>query len=278
MDKYLQIVDPDYPQFSCYQHLHEIMCYILSPRCDLQTKQMIPPCREACLDLVQGCFDRLNLSMPQINFTDIEVSPVDIVADCSYLPPTNGSIPCFYKPVTCPTPPIVNNGFRVNATNMTTLYPLDSVQEYVCQDECEIRGDSTVTRLYSGQWTEVPVCVKTTASSTSPIPVVLPILILPLVLFIAILVRVNCSKQQVPQYQTIAEQRHLRRAKEFDAYICHASDSDSDFAECTIRETLDPPFHLCTHRTHFKPSYAIVWDILNAVKNHHCHVSGFCGQ
>ena len=267
MDRYLQIVDPKYPQFSCYKHLHEIMCYILSPRCHPQTKQMVPPCREACSDLVQGCFVRVNLFMPQINFTDMKMPPFDLVANCSYLPPANGSLPCFYKPVTCPAPPNVQNGFRVNYSDTNTSYPLDSVQEYVCQDEYKIRGDSTVTCLYSGQWTEVPVCVNKRTSSMSPISVVLPILILPLVLSIAILLRFTCSGQQVIQYQNIAEQRHLRRAKEFDAYVCYASDNDCDFAEYTIREALDPPFHLCTHRRHFKPSYTIVWNILNAVKN-----------
>ena len=41
----------------CYKHLDKIKCFVFLPKCDLLTKQMIPPCKEACLDLMDACFN-----------------------------------------------------------------------------------------------------------------------------------------------------------------------------------------------------------------------------
>ena len=66
LDRLLRMVDPDYPQFSCYKHFHEFMCYVLTPRCDPQTKQMVPPCREACEDFLEGCMTHFQPILPEI--------------------------------------------------------------------------------------------------------------------------------------------------------------------------------------------------------------------
>ena len=189
LDRLLRTVDPDYPQLSCYQHFHEIMCYILTPRCDPQTKKIIPPCREACLDFVEGCVTHFYSILPEIELLvgkNLSVmSKVDLLklANCSYLPPANGIIPCFYKPVTCPAPPAVHNGFLLNVTNETARYPLGSVKEYVCQDGQERKGNSTITCLHSGQWSEIQECMYIDQNLISPLLIVVPLLIVPSVIF-----------------------------------------------------------------------------------------------
>ena len=169
----------------CYQHLHELLCYIFTPKCDPDTTRMVPPCRESCLDFLNGCVIHALRVSPELRsiMTDFveELPSSDIYnsINCNYLPPVNGSTPCFYKPVFCPPPPTIKNGFKVNFSNISTPYPLDSIQEYVCQDQYKMTENSTVACLYSGQWSKVPVCMHNLGrnSSVDPLPIVLPILI-----------------------------------------------------------------------------------------------------
>ena len=263
LDGFLRLVDPENPKLNCYQHFHELMCHIFTPRCDPQTEQMVPPCREAFLDFLAGCTTRLLSSLPEIglvlgkNLTGI--SKVDLLkgVNFSYLPPANGSIPCLYRPVTCPAPPAVHNGFLVNSVNATRPYPLGSEQEYVCWNGDQMTGNNSVTCLYSGKWSSTSCLHK----RMGPLPIVLPILISSLFLFLAVLVRFTCSKHSVPQ---------LFRNKEYDAFVCYDI-ADADYVHKTIidelEENCDPPFKLCIHKRDFTPSYTIKWNIWNAIKN-----------
>ena len=44
---------------TCYQHIWEVTCYIILPKCDPFTKQVIHPCREMCQEAVEGCWKKL---------------------------------------------------------------------------------------------------------------------------------------------------------------------------------------------------------------------------
>ena len=90
---------------NCYQHFDEWMCYLFLPKCDLENKTMVVPCKEGCQELEEACFLGLDLSTISV-FRD--------KYDCDYLPSMYGPIPCFYKPVTCDLPPNVTNAEIVN--------------------------------------------------------------------------------------------------------------------------------------------------------------------
>ena len=118
---------------------------------------MVPPCREACLDFLEGCVAHLISFLPKIklitgkNFTNISEIDRQQMMNCNYLPMVNGTSPCFYEPVSCPAPPSMQNGYLLNVTNSTGSYPVGSAQNYVCLDEDDITENKTVTWLYSGQ-------------------------------------------------------------------------------------------------------------------------------
>ena len=254
----------------CYQHLPEFLCYVFTPKCDPNKRRMVPPCRESCLDFLNGCVMHPLHVSPELRFImadfveELPSRDVYNSINCSYLPPANENTPCFYKPVFCPPPPTIKNGFKVNVSNLSIPYPLDSTQEYVCQDQYKMAENSTVTYLYSGQWSKAPVCVHNLSrnSSGDPLPIVIPILILALVLLIFIVLRFTCSKKPI--------RHNPQRNKEYDAFVCYDI-ADAGHAHETIidafEENWDPPFKLCIHKRDFKPSYTIKWNILNVIKN-----------
>ena len=100
----------------CYQHTYEILCQIAVPQCYPLGNQVIHPCRKTCYDVIKGC-SRYFLNKQstvhlilQTMFEFTSASVKDII-ECDYLPSRNGSIPCFYKPVTCGAPPSATNAF-----------------------------------------------------------------------------------------------------------------------------------------------------------------------
>ena len=160
----LKLVNIQFLDYNCYQYLHEILCYVFTPKCDPNTERMVPPCRESCFDFLNGCVSdvlslspRLQMLIPDLvgNFTQ---SDIFNAVNCNYLPSVNGSIPCFYKPVTCPAPPAVKNGFLLNNNQSRKFYHLGATYKYICQGEHVAMGISKVTCYHSGQWSQVPEC------------------------------------------------------------------------------------------------------------------------
>ena len=263
LDRWLRVGDPNYPQSHFYQHFHETICYTLTPKCDPETEQIVPPCRETCLDFFQASIGHLSsiLLQSQMITTNSKLDDLDLqFADCSYLPDASGRLQCFYKPVTCPEPPDLTNGLLVNVTNYTRSYYLDSRLEYNCKDEYDMKGNSTVTCLYSGQWSMIPVCELKGDSHMGPLPIV--VLILLLILLFTAIIRFTCSQKSTLQYS--------RRHKMDDAFVCY-DNNDSDYAHETIIDEFevkrDPPFKLCIHRRDFRPPYTIKYNIWHAIKN-----------
>ena len=102
------------------------------PECDTKSKQVIQLCKETCIDFLEGCettfltlFDKLGKLGDSYLFDvshirQIAHNPVDCpLIDCNYLPSVKGTIPCFYKPVTCASPPEVENATIVGNTTNT---------------------------------------------------------------------------------------------------------------------------------------------------------------
>ena len=191
------------------------------------------------------------------------------VINCDYLPSANWSIPCFYKSVICDVPPNVTNAVIIDAINDSNIhYPLHSQIKHSCQtDQFQMKGNETITCLYSGQWSKLPKCSHRSNSelSTSPLYIVLPVLIIPFVITTLPCIVVKCmQRRKLPS---------LTRIKMFYAFVCYVYEgiSDKTFAEETLRmefeETQDPPFKFCLHRRDFKAAWDIMWNIRNAITN-----------
>ena len=125
--------------------------------------------------------------------------------DCDYLPSVHGNIPRFYKPVTCNSPPDVTNGTRILNTTQKDVYQLHDVVQYACvNDTFEMIGNSFISCMYSGQWSQSPPkCTnQRNNSSINVLYIMLPILILPLIVLLSKTIHV------------------LSRGREFDVFVC----------------------------------------------------------
>ena len=136
---------------SCYKFVFEMLCYIFVPRCDATRRVTIPPCRETCWDLVKGC-----LGAAQKLFKDNDMKTF---LNCNYLPTVGSDIKCFYKAVTCASPPKVSHGKIGDGVIINRTYPLHSQLTIKCVNETfVIKGNNTITCQYTGMWSQLPHC------------------------------------------------------------------------------------------------------------------------
>ena len=148
----------------CYQHMSEFGCYVVMPKCDPVSRQVMHPCREMCHDLRTACSkivlnkNTVSLPLPFVSFVDknITFDVADAGFDCDYLPFLKGDIPCFYKPVTCGSPPLVENAAMVNISVKYNNYSASDTVEYSCNEGFEMKGNGNISCLISGQWSTPP--------------------------------------------------------------------------------------------------------------------------
>ena len=245
---------------SCYKHFYEVLFYVLIPKCDPQSKIITHACKDACQDFRNACRDQLFYLLrhkrikwfPKKEEKDITDTLISFM-NCNYLP----SKSCFYKPVSCGVPPNVPNAWATNGS-----YNVTSTIEYSCQDErFHIEGNKTIECLFSGNWTKPPRCMKR-EKSTSPLFIVLPLLVGSIFVYFVGLLIVRCKNRK--------QQIHLIRTKDYDAFVCYAYEgNDLQFAEETVRIQLEEEhqFKLCIHRRDFLAAWDIMWNINNAIKN-----------
>ena len=121
----------------CYQHSREFLCYFFLPKCDPVSKQIIHPCREMCLEFINGCkfWNYLN---------------------CDYLPSFNGDVPCVYSSVRCNKPPAVKNANIM--AHFKGEYFLSSKAEYSCKEGFKMKQNRSIRCMYNGQWSTLPQC------------------------------------------------------------------------------------------------------------------------
>ena len=262
-----------YNVLECYAHLKELVCYIMFPKCDSVAKQVVHPCEETCEEMRYACKDIVlsllhNITsfkyVDGINWKYILNTDPSLWWNCSYLPSAGGSIPCFYKPVTCSSPPRILNTFgngRLNST--TTSHSAMSTLEFTCENATfQMEGNKTITCLYSGKWSELPRCSNTN-KGTNPLMIVVPILLFPMIIFLSIVLRFACRT-----LQTV----HLhKRHREYDAFVCYNFDEDFDFVFDSILPELedkhDPPLKMLIHDRDFIPGREITINICNAMEN-----------
>ena len=255
---------------TCYQHIWEVICYIFLPKCDPFTKQVLHPCREMCWDFVDGCWrkfrnlvDRIDMKFvfnKQAYLNHIFREEKLQAIDCDYLPSLNDSITCFYKPVTCNSPPDVTNGTRILNTTQKDVYQLHDVVQYACiNDTFEMIGYDSITCLYSGQWSQSPP--KCSQQPINPLLFVLPVLIVPLMTYTGLVLCIWCHK---------TKRQSFKRNRQYDAFVCYCYEGqDPDFAEQIIPQKLEEKhgLNLCIHRRDFKAGWDIKWNIMNAIRN-----------
>ena len=78
--------------------------------------------------------------------------------DYKYLPLQNGTIPCYYKEVTCGPPPPGNYDVQPITKVLSTshFFTVGSRIEY----DCIFQKPVVSTCLHNGDWSSLPVCTK----------------------------------------------------------------------------------------------------------------------
>ena len=239
-----------------YQHFIEAGCYLFFPKCDPVNNIMIPPCKESVKDFREASPEFIHVMAIS---KQIQVSNT-LLPD--YLPSKNGSIPCFYKPATCPGPPNVTNAEIVSGINHNgTYYGLSEI-EYECIDSWkEIHGNSKITCLYSRKWSHQPVC------KINLLKILIPVLCTTVIILsgvgIGIIIRGKWKRKKL--------EASLTRIRSADAYVCYNFDTDDKYVIGTIlaelEENQDPPLKLLVHIRDFQPGLQIIDNIENAIQN-----------
>ena len=261
----------------CYKHFNEILCHATLPQCDPIKNQIVHPCKEMCDDFVDACLYLIISTLRKLGMlksdwsSKLEVNAsAEKFVRCDYLPSKDGPIPCFYKPVTCDSPPNITSDIILNGQNENSSDAVHSEVQYSCVNESyRIEGENISTCMYSGQWSKPPRCVPMSYKSVEkqngdPLKIVLPLLIIPLAIFIIVHLVRKCRGEK--------NEKSLTRIRQFDAFVCYDyRDNDRIFAEETLRieleENRDPHFKLCIHRRDFQAACDIMWNIRNAITN-----------
>ena len=214
----------------CYKYFRELVCHIAYPECDPVKECIVHICRKTCDDFLEACLKSTlsilhKLSSSGFPFTWRWREPINVrdEVDCDYLPSHGGPHPCYYKPVTCDPPPNATNARIINGYEVNGTHLAMSQVEYECLDETlQMEGNSTMTCLHSGLWSETPRCLSVPASSsTNPLLFVMPILIIPLFLWIMLSLVIWSRKDKGRHAHT--------RNKKYDAFLCYDI-ADADYA------------------------------------------------
>ena len=151
---------------------------------------------------------------------------------------------------------------------LTLHYQLHDVLQYACVNESfEMTGFSTITCLYSGEWSDPrPRCFHRNLlhplTVVHPLQIVLPVLIFPFVALLIMIIKFRVKSKTI---------LGLTRAKEFDAFVCYRFDTDNDYIVGIILKSLEekcePSLRLCVHERDFLPGLHIKDNIKDAITN-----------
>ena len=140
------------------------------------------------------------------------------------------------------------------------VYQLHDVVQYTCiNDKFEIIGNTSITCLYTGEWSHLPPrCSR--GNNLHPLALVLPVLLIPVVMLLlgTIIIKVKANAINV-----------LSRAREFDAFVCYKFDTDNHYVINDMMESFeklcDHPLKLFIHGRDFIPGIPIVDNIKDAI-------------
>ena len=300
---YLMVIEAyeaDLQYERCHQHMLEILCHVMLPECDPVTQQGIHPCRETCWSLLDACWQTwLSLAAKLLRIYGLKWDdPTGI--NCDYLPSLQGSIHCFYKNVTCDSPPDATNSTVMVNANQKDVYQLHEVVQYACvNDTYEMRGADSITCLYIGQWSQSPPkCFPVNNSGIRLVYFLLPVisvLLLALFIFIGVTYKRKTSadlkEEQIQLDNTLvllpdtddlllpSKRKQdstlsldsiplLRRNREFDAFVIYHFDTDHGFVTDTLIPQLEETTNLKLniHSRDFEPGLPIDKYIEEAIK------------
>ena len=221
--------------------------------------------------------------------------------DCDYLPSLHCSVPCFYKPVTCDSPPDVTEETRILNITQKDVYQLHDVVQYASvNDSFKMMGNTSIACLHSGQWSQsLPKCLSVNKSGMKYVYFALPVIF---VLLIAIFIFIGFKykrksspelKEEVIQLDTILAKLtdndelllpskrqqestlsldslpSLKRKREFDAFVLYHFDSEDDFVVNSLIPELEEirNLRMNIHSRDFQPGCKIEENIEEAIKS-----------
>ena len=241
--------------FECYQHAVELMCNMYMLKCDPESKKITPPCREMCEDYLKGCDSAVRNYM-----------------ECSYLPSSNGNIPCLNRNVVCSSPhPIVQNG----NVSIKWMAERTYTAEFSCNAGFVLEGNSTIVCMYSGEWSsKPPVCLPVAEPATRSEPWVLVAMVV-IITVVVYKMKLKGSRKliKIDEPILIFKRKNdfspLPRKREFDAFVLYHFDTDDDFVVNHLVPQLEHTrdFKLCIHSRNFTPGRDIIDNIEEAIKD-----------
>ncbi len=268
----------------CHKHLMRLVCMTFLPMCPftylnesamevsdsmLETSYLIPPCKEAAIEVIQACSEDIKL------FPDFSTS---------YYPGQTEVANCYYEPVQCGRPPHIKNGTAIY--NRTIFYAKDTVH-YICEKNFEFASDNNYSMCrFSGFWTPEPVCKKPSENSTiltnallenkitSEVIIIVccTVILLVIIVIIVICKKLLCNKIVIPNNADL-----VSRNRPYDAFLSYESgDRDEQFVRNEICPKLDSEyggkFKLLIHQRDFPAGTLILANIQNAVKDSNCAI------
>ena len=117
--------------YSCYQH--SFLCDLFVSKCDPESNDIIPPCREMCHEYLNGCGHIAR------NFTYF---------NCDYLPVSKGVIPCLDENVACSFPGFLTDGkYFIRRKSTQRNYSI----EFFGNEGFTMEGNSTILCMPNGK-------------------------------------------------------------------------------------------------------------------------------
>ena len=218
-----------------------------------------------------------------------------IDTNCDYLPSLNDGTPCYDNKEMCDRPLIVMNAFVfVQNTKERT-----QIAKYSCNEGYRLEGNSTITCLYTGEWSsEPPVCLaETTVTPIQKTWVQVLIAIFTLVVMVVIIIaviqkmrlkateKIDLQREQVEigielkeideplmlyrkQKAPVKNISPVKRNRVFDGFVLYHFDSDDNFVVETLLPELEENrnFRLCMHSRDFTPGRDIKDNIEEAIE------------
>ena len=180
--------------YDCYPYFLKTMCYVFFPRFNATSNSFIVPCMEAWKELSEACFGGPQSASMLGNLLPSHLStnkhkPIKSIIynlpsyffsnttfDYKYLPPSSSNL-CYYERVICKYPTDVTGAKIERLHDNGTYFGGDPVTYSCIDDSKEMYGNSTVRCLYSGKWSDPPVC-RNRDTNTNLLKIVLPTFIL----------------------------------------------------------------------------------------------------
>ncbi len=263
----------------CHKHLMRLVCMTFLPMCPdtelhengsmPKTNHLIPPCKEAALEVVDACAADIKL------FADFSTA---------YFPTKGEIATCYYERVQCDKPPLIENGQTLD--NRTLFYAKDTVY-FVCKENFQLLSNQSYSECsFSGFWTSPPLCEKPQKNTTSPnkkrsgnpmtsgvITVISVVFVFAIALaIIAIVKKLNSDRFKIHNNADL-----VSRNRQYDAFLSYESgDNDEQFVRTEICPKLDSEyggrFKLLIHQRDFPAGTLIMANIQNAVRDSNCAI------